>query len=164
MKGEIVSRIQAINTHVNVVKVDGGLGWCDCKHGACKTLNGCWGHELATPNAHETTVVSRLYRYSTGDDMSTEQTWMSAEQFAQVLDTYAHCREQYVPVAEREPGAFHGAPASSQWLMCEVDAYRTAARILRHLDETPIGTPTHMTGVWERAIDAIRHGVAPSLT
>lgn len=96
--------------------------------------------------------------------MSTEKTWMSAEQFAQVLDTYAHCREQYVPVRDRESGAFHAASASSQWLMCEVDAYRNAARILRHLDETPIGTPTHMTGVWERAVDSIKHGSVPELS
>lgn len=96
--------------------------------------------------------------------MSTEQIWMSAEQFAQVLDTYAHCREKYVDPAALEPGAFHSATPHNQWLICEVGAYRTAARILRHLDETPIGTPTHMIGVWERAIDAIRHGSEPSLT
>lgn len=85
-------------------------------------------------------------------------TTMSGEQYAQVLDTYAHCREQYVPVRDRDPGAFHAASASSQWLMCEVDAYRNAARILRHLDETPIGTPTHMIGVWEGALEAIKRG------
>jgi hypothetical protein len=93
--------------------------------------------------------------------MSTEKTWMSADQFADVLELYAGCRELYVEPRHRDPGAFHSAPASAQWLMCEVDAYRTAARILRNMDETPIGCHTAMVGVWERGIDAIRHGDKP---
>lgn len=93
----------------------------------------------------------------------TLKTWMSSDQFADVLELYAACREYYVAPHNREPGNFHSAPASDQWLMCEVDAYLSAARILRHLDETPIGCHTAMTGIWERGIEAILHGDKPAL-
>lgn len=93
--------------------------------------------------------------------MSTEKTWMSADQFANVLELYARCREVYVSPKSREPGAFQTAPPMDQWLMCEVDAYLTAARILRNLNETPIGCHTAMVGVWERGIDLIMHGCQP---
>src|SRR5689334_1369385 len=94
--------------------------------------------------------------------MSTEKTWMSADQFADVLELYAACREPYVDPVHREMEAWPwDAPLTAQLTLQEVEAYRNAARILRHMDETPIGCHTAMLGVWERGVDAIKHGDKP---
>jgi hypothetical protein len=98
--------------------------------------------------------------------MSTEKTWMSAEQFAQVLDVYAQLREQYIPVEVRAPGMFHDPETrdGDRHMLIEVAAMRNAAWALRNLDEVPIGIPSWLTDEYSNAIELIKHGsVVPAV-
>lgn len=87
-------------------------------------------------------------------------TWMSNEQFAQVLDTYARLREQYIPVEARAEGAFNDPETreGDRHMLIEVSSLRNAAWALRHLDEVPIGIPSWLTDEYSNAVDAIKHG------
>jgi hypothetical protein len=86
---------------------------------------------------------------------------MSSEQFAQVLETYARLREQYIPIKARADGAFHNPETrdGDRHMLIEVASLRNAAWALRNLDEVPIGIPSWLTDEYSNTIDDIRHGI-----
>ena len=92
--------------------------------------------------------------------MSTKQTWMSADQFAAVLDTYADLRAWYLPPEARRLGAFNDPNTSrhNQDLILEIAAFRSAAKLLRNFDEVPISLPDWLYDEWPKRIEDIKHG------
>lgn len=82
-------------------------------------------------------------------------TWMSNEQFAAIINTYADFRED----TARERGAFSGVMTrEDQDRTLELAAYRVAADILLNLDSVPDNLSPKRRDEWLQAVDAIKHG------
>jgi hypothetical protein len=74
---------------------------------------------------------------------------------AAILRAFADAREAYL--SPRKPEDFHSLPPSGQWLVCEIDAYRKAAEVIKNpIEAAQLTLPTWKLDQWPATIARIR--------
>lgn len=80
---------------------------------------------------------------------------------AAILRAFADAREAYL--SPRKPEDFHSLPPSGQWLVCEIDAYRKAAEVIKNpIEAARLTLPTWKLDQWPATIARIRAATAGS--